>query len=123
MAVTPSDLPAPEAAATPFDVEAAVEQVRAAIERLACDGPVTQAEYCGPADAALDRLRSHVRALERDRERAVFLAQHLFQMISPDVWRYSGADDGQGHYEGEYRAEQLWNELTALARLDGEPDA
>jgi hypothetical protein len=52
-------------------------------------------------------------------ERALFLAEHLFQMVPRSVWRDSGADDGQGHYEGDYRAEQVQNELAELSRRIG----
>jgi hypothetical protein len=38
-------------------------------------------------------------------KRATFIAEHLFQMISQDVWRDSGGDDMQGHYESDYHAE------------------
>lgn len=47
--------------------------------------------------------------------RAVYLAQHLYQMIDKETWRAMGGDDGQGHYEGDYRAEQIGEELRALA--------
>ncbi len=53
-------------------------------------------------------------------ERAVYLAEHLFAMIPRETWRASGGDDGQGHYEGDHRAEDIQSELAAL-RL-GEPD-
>lgn len=46
-----------------------VERVREALERLACDGPVTQAEYVGPADGALTELqhrRGRLRAHPHD---------------------------------------------------------
>lgn len=60
-------------------------------------------------------------AAERREARAVFLAEHLFQMIPQEVWRATGGDDGQGHYEGDYRAEQIREELRALAaRAEGQ---
>ncbi len=46
--------------------------------------------------------------------RAVFLAEHLWAMVPREVWRDSGGDDGQGHYEGDYRAEQVRDELAYL---------
>jgi hypothetical protein len=51
--------------------------------------------------------------LEAERDRARFIAAHLFQMIDREAWRASGGDDGQGHYEGEYHAAQLEEEIRA----------
>ncbi len=51
---------------------------------------------------------------ERLREtliRAAFVAEHLIGMIEPQVWRDHGGDDGQGHYEGDYRAEETAEEI------------
>jgi hypothetical protein len=62
-------------------------------------------------DASLTREQQLVEALRR----AVYIAEHLFQMVPREVWRDSGGDDGQGHYEGDYRAEQLREELSELA--------
>jgi hypothetical protein len=45
---------------------------------------------------------------------ATELAGHLFQMIDPQTWRDWGADDGQGHYEGDYRAEKVGQEIAEL---------
>lgn len=49
-----------------------------------------------------------------DLERAVYLAEHLFQMVPREVWRAQGGDDGQGHYEGDYWAEQTQTEISEL---------
>jgi hypothetical protein len=51
------------------------------------------------------------------------LARQLFQMIPREVWRDHGGDDGQGHYEGEYHAEQIeqslvGDDLPSVAALD-----
>jgi hypothetical protein len=51
----------------------------------------------------------------RDLKRAAFLAEHLWQMVSPETWRDTGGDDGQGHYEGDYHAEQTRIEIQELA--------
>lgn len=53
-------------------------------------------------------------ALRERLQRAVHLAEHLFVMIPRQVWIDSGGDDGQGHYEGDYRAEQTRDEIAAL---------
>lgn len=47
-------------------------------------------------------------------KRAANIAEHLFQMIDRDSWRATGGDDGQGHYEGDYRQEQVGVEIRAL---------
>jgi hypothetical protein len=49
-------------------------------------------------------------------ERAAYIAEHLFQMIDPQTWRDSGGDDGQGHYEGDYWAEQTWEEIESWTK-------
>lgn len=43
--------------------------------------------------------------------RAAYVAEHLFYMISEEDWRATGGDDMQGHYEGDYHAEQVWQEI------------
>lgn len=70
------------------------------------------------ADAVSDEkvmTKTEREKLMRQRDRAVFLAEHLFQMIPQSVWRASGGDDSQGHYEGDYQAEQIREEIAALA--------
>jgi predicted HAD superfamily Cof-like phosphohydrolase len=56
--------------------------------------------------------------------RAVYLAAHLHRMVPRQVWLDSGGDDGQGHYEGDYRAEQVADEIHRLAAAaeDGRHD-
>lgn len=49
--------------------------------------------------------------------RAVQIAQGLHGMIDQETWRASGGDDMQGHYEGDYRAEQIWREIEEWAVL------
>jgi hypothetical protein len=51
--------------------------------------------------------------------RAAFIAEHLMQMIDPQTWRDSGGDDGQGHYEGDYRAEQIHAEIESWKEIVG----
>jgi hypothetical protein len=43
--------------------------------------------------------------------RAAFVAENLHGMIDRETWRASGGDDMQGHYEGDYRAEQIAAEI------------
>lgn len=67
------------------------------------------------AHEGVDALEAEL-VVERERaERLHFLAERMFQMIPPEVWREQGGDDGQGHYEGDYWAEQLRDELVALS--------
>lgn len=77
--------------------------------------------YCW-ADAMdeIDRLRADLERQEgitlarvRERDRARHLAKHLFLMVEPQAWRDSGGDDGQGHYEGDYHAEQIEEEIRS----------
>jgi len=62
----------------------------------------------------LERLRSTLL-------RAAYVAEHLMGMINRDTWRTSGGDDGQGHYEGDYRAEQLQQEIKDWVSLAERP--
>lgn len=64
-------------------------------------------------------LAQQLEQAERDKARAVFIAKHLFQMVPKEAWRAQGADDMQGHYEGDYWAEQTREELAALTPDEG----
>jgi hypothetical protein len=66
------------------------------------------------ARAEVGRLKDDAEGLAVALKLAVYLAEHLWQMIPQEVWREHGADDGQGHYEGDYHAEQVKDELAAL---------
>lgn len=46
-------------------------------------------------------------------DRAAWIAEHLMQMIDRETWRASGGDDGQGHYEGDYREAQTFEEIQS----------
>lgn len=50
------------------------------------------------------------------------IATGLFPMIDRATWQASGGDDGQGHYEGEYWAEQMEQEMASW-KAEGRPDA
>ena len=39
------------------------------------------------------------------------------QMIDRETWRAHGADDGQGHYEGDYHAAGMADEIKGWAAL------
>lgn len=49
-------------------------------------------------------------------DRAIEIAERLFQMVPEETWRDAGGDDGQGHYEGEARAAAIREELEAMRR-------
>lgn len=68
-----------------------------------------------PSRAALDALEAERDAAINALRRAVYLAEHLWRMVPREVWRDTGGDDGQGHYEGDYRADKVREELAALA--------
>lgn len=86
--------------------------VEAALEALSGHHPERSVQEREQAMYAVVRA---VRSRERERlERALHLAEHLFLMVPQDVWRDSGGDDGQGHYEGDYRAAQVQEELRAI---------
>lgn len=54
-----------------------------------------------------------VATLIEERDKARHLAKHLFQMIDHKTWRATGGDDGQGHYEGDYRAAGIEEEIRS----------
>jgi len=64
-----------------------------------------------------EALAARVRELETALARATHLAEHLWQMVDSETWRDTGGDDGQGHYEGDYHAEQTREEIQRLAAL------
>lgn len=70
----------------------------------------TLAEWVVELADEADRLEAALR-------RSTYLARHLLNMIPQEVWRDAGGDDGQGHYEGEYHAAGIREELEKLAAL------
>lgn len=65
----------------------------------------------------VERMERRITDLKEERDRARFIAEHLFQMIPQSVWRDTGGDDMQGHYEGDYHAEQVAEEIRGWAVL------
>ena len=96
----------------------AAERLKQLVHDLSHDPRTDIPEVAAAAQEEADML---IEEIESSLQRAIFLAQHLFQMIDPQTWRDSGADDMQGHYEGDYHAESVRRELEGLAkgRLDG----
>jgi hypothetical protein len=75
---------------------------------------------CEESEAEIRRLREgwdgwqkQALAAEEDLRHAVYLAEHLWQMIPQEVWREHGAEY-QGQYEGDYHAEKVREELALL---------
>lgn len=58
-------------------------------------------------------LRDEVMGLKKELAYARYLVEHLFAMVPQQAWRDSGGDDGQGHYEGEYAAARLEEEIQS----------
>ena len=54
---------------------------------------------------------------------AAITARHLHAMIPRQVWRDTGGDDGQGHYEGDYRASKIAEDIERAAALARGGDA
>jgi hypothetical protein len=46
-------------------------------------------------------------------------ASHLLDMIPRQVWLDTGGDDGQGHYEGDYRAAKVAEDIAGWAAIAG----
>jgi hypothetical protein len=85
----------------------------------------------GEADDELERVTAALRE-------AAETASYLLDMIPRQVWLDGGGDDGQGHYEGDYRAARFaedvvrdWLALAGAARAaqegcaacQGDPEA
>jgi hypothetical protein len=51
--------------------------------------------------------------LVSQRDQLLSLAEHLWQMIPREVWRDHGAE-WMGHYEGDFHAEKVREELAAF---------
>lgn len=47
-------------------------------------------------------------------ERAVDIAEHLFQMVDQQTWRDSGAIGPEGQYEGDYFASKVAEEIRVF---------
>jgi hypothetical protein len=58
-------------------------------------------------------LRDEVMGLKKELAYARYLVEHLFAMVPRQAWRDTGGDDGQGHYEGEYAAARLEEEIQS----------
>lgn len=72
-------------------------------------------ERLAKAEAECDHLRVQLKTTRKNLKRATYIAEHLWQMIDQETWRSTGGDDGQGHYEGDYHAEQIRIEIQELS--------
>ena len=113
-------------------LEAQAARVEELERKLAASHEATRqvaADATAERDAALAQWKLTLRQyrelsaqLEAAREalrRAAYVAEHLMQMIDPETWRLEGGDDMQGHYEGDYRAARLAEEIKEWAALAG----
>ncbi len=81
----------------------------------------TEAELWCDQEARLNVAYSEIADLRKRAFRLLFIAEHLFEMVPRDTWIEQGGDDGQGHYEGDYHAEQVRDELAvARSALEGQ---
>jgi hypothetical protein len=76
------------------------------------------------ADGAVLALAARVDALEAERDtlketlaRAASCAKHLMGMTTQEMWRELGSDDGQGHYEGDYWAENTSAQIDEWIKI------
>lgn len=74
---------------------------------------VAEEDSLAEAHAALARLVEQLETLARERERALYLAEHLWQMIPQEIWRDHGAE-WMGQYEGDHHAQKVRDELADL---------
>lgn len=75
--------------------------------------PAEWAASTKPILARIEAIVDEADRLARERDRARHLTRHLFQMTTLEQWRDTGGDDGQGHYEGDYRAAELEEEILS----------
>jgi hypothetical protein len=103
---------------------AAASDLRAGV----CEDDATMSErddlldVIATREATIYAQAEQIAALQKALKRAAYVAEHLFAMIDRETWRDNGADDGQGHYEGDYHAEQVRDEIAgwkALALAEG----
>jgi hypothetical protein len=67
--------------------------------------------------AALVAVRAEPDQALRPLRDAADTAEHLHAMIRQEDWRATGGDDGQGHYEGDYRAESVLTNIRTWKRM------
>jgi hypothetical protein len=104
----------------PAEAEIAALRESLALFRLDCqllDGRDFNRARHDAFDEALDSLAARLRDTTEALTRAAWVAQHLYAMIDRETWLSSGGDDGQGHYEGDYWAEQIVEEIKGWAAL------
>jgi hypothetical protein len=94
------------------DQLALTEKQRRIFEELA---KLNASERADKAEAERDRLREELKTTRKNLKRATYIAEHLWQMVDQETWRSTGGDDGQGHYEGDYHAEQICIEIQELS--------
>lgn len=71
---------------------------------------------------AREAAEAEVRRLTERLDRVLYLAEHLWQMVPQAAWREHGAE-WMGHYEGDYHAEKVRDELAeARALLADSPE-
>lgn len=103
-----------------------VEHARSTRDKTREAAKVTIRNMASALERSQQKNRDLAAEVERLRDvakRAIYLAEHLFQMVPREVWRDTGGDDGQGHYEGDHRAEQTAAEIAALAARSEDGDA
>jgi len=70
---------------------------------------------------SMQATETREKELSRTLGRAAHIARNLMGMISVEAWRATGGDDGQGHYEGDYHAENIAQEIREWAILANGP--
>lgn len=109
---------------SPERIEEALAEIAAAID-LGLQAWRTSPPAAQKLRAAFDATQSLAAALRealKQRDRAAFLAEHLFLMVPEKVWRDHGAE-WQGQYEGDHHAAQVQQEIVALRALAVSPPA
>lgn len=69
--------------------------------------------------AALSAAEAELHDAREALARAAYVSRNLLEMIPLQTWRDGGGDDGQGHYEGDYRQARIADEIygwSVLAR-------
>jgi len=79
-----------------------------------CDMCAQYLDDAGASDLDARKARARVAELEGALAEATNAVAHLNGMVN---WRDFGGDDGQGHYEGDYRAAQIHDDVLRWQSL------
>lgn len=96
-----------------LEAQQALWLVVEALDLNPADLPAGWGNATKPILTRVEAIVDEADRLARERDRARHLAKHLFAMVTLEQWRDTGGGDGQGHYEGDYHAAELEEEIRS----------